>query len=66
MKLYQTNGVKISTHKMLDLLFVNDPKCTTRKSVNPIIPCDPYHPAIDSVFALKSNVEMLDFEFKYN
>ena len=66
LNLFQTNNIPNTKNRTLDLIFVHDENCKTKKADCTFVPIDSYHPALDIIFSLKDDFTSLKFlDVKY-
>jgi len=59
------NPIPNSNGNFLDLVFSNDSRINIEKSVTGVLPCDPYHPALDIMLTFVDDLPSIDSCHKY-
>uniref|UniRef100_A0A2S2Q917 RNA-directed DNA polymerase from mobile element jockey n=1 Tax=Sipha flava TaxID=143950 RepID=A0A2S2Q917_9HEMI len=62
---FQLNLIPNSNGNFLDLVFSNDSRINIEKSVTGVVPCDPYHPALDIILTFVDDLPSIDSCHKY-
>ncbi|XP_029348314.1 uncharacterized protein LOC115034918 [Acyrthosiphon pisum] len=62
---FQLNLIPNSNSNFLDLVFSNDSRINIEKSVTGVIPCHPYHPALDIMLTFVDDLPSIDSCHKY-